>query len=408
VKGRCVMAKLVASTGGWAVAAVCTMLTACAAETGGGRPSAGQPNGFDNSPTAGAGGAGGAFDNGVAARGGAGGTGPNSDMGSPNDCGGETFEGEVKARLDIFVVFDLSGSMFIPTAGGAGGCYGGYGPGCATTGGTPVSNDIYGPTSQALRNFVNAPESSGIGIAIKGYNDECDVNVMATPEVPMETLPMNAAPMSAWLDQKAGSSTYGNTQTVPALQGGVQFMRQWLPAHPESKGVILLVTDGEPDADCAGDDVPAVAAEALAGSPSIPTYVLGLGNIASLNAVAAAGGTGQAFVVSDPATSGTAISDSLNAIRGAAQPLPCEFLIPAGGERTPNLVNMDFTATGAAAPTTVPRVDNVGACGAQGGWYYDDPAAPRTMLTCESTCGQLSGGGGRVDIALGCPTVVLE
>jgi hypothetical protein len=185
-------------------------------------------------------------------------------------------------------------------------------------------------------------------------------------------------------------------------------MRQWLPAHPESKGVILLVTDGEPDDDCAGDDVPAVAAEALAGSPSILTYVLGLGNIASLNAVAAAGGTGQAFVVSDPAASGTAISDSLDAIRGAAQPLPCEFLIPAGGERTPNLVNMDFTASGAAAPTTVPRVDSVGGCSAQGGWYYDDPTTPRTMLTCESTCSQLSGGGGRVDIALGCPTVVLE
>jgi hypothetical protein len=185
-------------------------------------------------------------------------------------------------------------------------------------------------------------------------------------------------------------------------------MRNWLGMHPDSKGVILLVTDGEPDNNCAGDDVPAVAADALAGSPSIPTYVLGLGNIASLNAVAAAGGTTQAFVVSDPTASGTAIGDQLNAIRGAAKPLPCEFLVPMGGEKTPDLVNMDFTSSGASMKTTIPRVDSMAACGPKGGWYYDNPAAPHTMITCDATCSQLTGGGGRVDIALGCPTVVLE
>lgn len=370
----------------------------------------------------------GAFDNAIAPSGaaGAGGFGNSvgtqttplpSTMGSANDCGGVTYEGEVKNRLDIFVSFDMSGSMFIPSGGGAttaagGGCYWPGQPGCTgvapATPGPSAVGTIYASVSEAVRGFVTAPESAGIGVAIRGYSEECDVNSMATPEVAMAPLPENAAPVQAWLDAGGLSPTYGGTETVPAMQGAVQFMRQWSLDHPDSKSVILLVTDGEPDNGCAGDDVAAVAADGLAGAPSIPTYVLGLGNIASLNSVAQAGGTGQAFIVSDPAASGAAVVEQLNAIRGDARPLPCEFLIPAGGELTPDLVNLDFTPADGSATMTVPRVSGPGACGTSGGWHYDDPGAPSTLVACEATCGMLAGGGGRVDIALGCPTVVVE
>jgi hypothetical protein len=43
-------------------------------------------------------------------------------------------------------------------------------------------------------------------------------------------------------------------------------------------------------------------------------------------------------------------------------------------------------------------------CGANGGWYYDDPAAPKNIKLCDSTCQSLQGG--RVDLEFGCKTIV--
>ena len=47
----------------------------------------------------------------------------------------------------------------------------------------------------------------------------------------------------------------------------------------------------------------------------------------------------------------------------------------------------------------------------KGGWYYDaDPAAggaPQTISVCDSTCAQMKADpAGRVDILLGCKTVI--
>jgi hypothetical protein len=43
----------------------------------------------------------------------------------------------------------------------------------------------------------------------------------------------------------------------------------------------------------------------------------------------------------------------------------------------------------------------------QGGWYFDDPAAPKRLVACEQSCRDLNAGGGSVEVLLGCPTVVL-
>ena len=43
-------------------------------------------------------------------------------------------------------------------------------------------------------------------------------------------------------------------------------------------------------------------------------------------------------------------------------------------------------------------------CGANGGWYYDDPAAPKTIKLCDSTCQSLQGG--KVSLEFGCKTIV--
>jgi hypothetical protein len=308
-----------------------------------------------------------------------------SGTGVDNECGGQTYMAEPKAKLDIYMVFDDSGSMLL------------------------LPPFAWEPAKAATKAFLSDAASAGIGVGLKFFGSECDPNVYATPDVPIADLPAQSSVIASTLDARF---PVADTMTEPALKGALAHQRQWLQTHPDSKAIILLITDGEPDSDCGGaliGDGSAVAADAFNGSPSIPVYVLGLGNVANINSIAQAGGTGQAFVVDPNANSGQAVVDAFNQIRSDAQPLPCEFTIPEGGAATPDLVNLAHTAGGATSAQTIASVGDAAGCASNGdlGWYYDDPAAPKTILTCAGTCTQLSSGGA-VEVALGCPTVVVE
>lgn len=89
--------------------------------------------------------------------------------------------------------------------------------------------------------------------------------------------------------------------------------------------------------------------------------------------------------------------------------LSCEYDIPPppmGEALDPNKVNVNFTPGGGAS-TPILRVDNPGACGMLGGWYYDDPAKPTKIIMCPSTCSTLKADKmGKVDVLFGCETVV--
>ena len=115
-----------------------------------------------------------------------------------------------------------------------------------------------------------------------------------------------------------------------------------------------------------------VAAEGFGGTPSIPTYVLGLGlSLTNLHSIAMAGGTSQAFIV-DP-NSGTALAQAMNQIRGAA--LPCDYALPKN-TTDPRKVNIDFTPQG-GMPTRLVHVGAAANCDpVKGGWYYDNPQMP--------------------------------
>jgi len=58
------------------------------------------------------------------------------------------------------------------------------------------------------------------------------------------------------------------------------------------------------------------------------------------------------------------------------------------------------------ATTIIPFVE--GAAGCTGaGWYYDDPAAPTTITLCGASCSTVSADTeGRVDVTLGCQTIL--
>jgi hypothetical protein len=366
-----------------AIAALVVSLWACAADDTGRRSGAGTGGVGGVAGISGAGGVGGS--GGIGGIGGAGTGGAGGDDGIDNDCGGQTYTAEAKGKLDILMVYDDSGStVFLP----------------------PFS---WEPAKIATKAFVNDPSLAGIGVGMKFFGSDCDPNFYATPDVPIADLPAQGAVVAAALDARFPSA---DTMTEPALKGGYMHQRQWLMTHPDSKAIVLLVTDGEPDTDCGGvpiGDGSAAAAEAFSGTPSIPTYVLGLGNPNNINAIAAAGGTGQAIAVDPNANNGQSIVDAFNTIRTAAQPLPCEFQIPTGGENTPTLVNLAYTPVGAPTHEFIANVvDAAGCAGNQNrGWHYDNPDAPRTILTCPDTCTQLTSGG-TVQVALGCPTVLVD
>jgi hypothetical protein len=127
-----------------------------------------------------------------------------------------------------------------------------------------------------------------------------------------------------------------------------------------------------------------------------------------LNGIAAAGGTGQAFLIDTNANAQQAFLDALNEIQGAA--LPCAYQIPdppEGEDLDFNQVNVQYTPGDGGQPVIIGKVDGEAACGPNGGWYYDNPAAPAQILLCPATCDIVSADtDGVVDVVFGCATKI--
>jgi len=131
--------------------------------------------------------------------------------------------------------------------------------------------------------------------------------------------------------------------------------------------------------------------------------VVGLRNVdlAFADAIAAAGGTEESFAIAgnDP---GAALTDALDTIRAKA--LPCSYAMPddvLGGAIQITQVNVEITVGGGTE--TIPRND---ACDGAG-WRYDDPSDPSEIILCPESCEALrSDPEGRLDIVLGCTTIV--
>lgn len=233
-----------------------------------------------------------------------------------------------------------------------------------------------------------------------------------TPLVALTPL-TSAQPLIATID---ATQPAGGTPTLPALEGAVAYALQVAAAHPADKTVVVLATDGDPgfgvngqfEEGCTNNDIPhvaAVAQAALAGTPSIPTYVIGVGpDLQNLDAIAAAGGTGQAMVVpvSDPTQTNVVFENALNSIRAAS--LSCQLTIPQppnGQTINPDGVNVVLVSGSGQQNVLTYSAD----CSNPNGWHYDNPAAPRTVLLCTGACTTArSDAAGKVTLAFGCFT----
>ena len=274
-----------------------------------------------------------------------------------------------------------------------------------------VACTAFGTTCGTRRNICTA---------LAGYchaRDLCASASYAMPAVEVAPLPGAAAPIIASLTAHAPD---GLTPTSGALTGAISHAQMLARANAGHRVVVLFATDGLPT-ECPPTDnngLAMIAAGGLAGTPSISTFAIGvfgteqpIGQV-TLDAIAAAGGTKQSFVINQQQNVEQLFLSALNSVRTSA--LSCQFKVPAptaGQMLDYYAVNVQFTS-GAGQTVTIGNVKNKAACDArQGGWYYDvDPAngTPQNISICDTSCAQLQGDpAGRVDVLLGCKTTFI-
>lgn len=85
--------------------------------------------------------------------------------------------------------------------------------------------------------------------------------------------------------------------------------------------------------------------------------------------------------------------------------LACDWEIPPpppGETLDPLRVNVHYSGDG-LAPQLLGFVDGFSACGAAGGWYYDNAQQPTRIFACPETCATMQElGNARIDIKFGC------
>lgn len=322
-------------------------------------------------------------------------SGPGADeCGEPEfrECAGQSYEGE-SLPLDIYVMFDQSGSML---------------------------NDVGGMTrlaavQRATTEFLRAPESARIGVGI-GYFGHQPLG-----ETSCETAEYREAAVGVTQEHEAviaslaGREPTGETPTGAALRGACDYVSAWQRETPGHEVVILLVTDGIPEApvSCAGnaccptlDD--AVQAATECSKRGIRTFALGVGPaLDNLARIARAGGTGDAYLVEDRNAAADVLA-ALNQIRFAAS-IPCELSIPkpAGASSLDySRVNLSLSAAGGCDFEPVYYVADPAACPAEGGWSYDDEASPTRVNLCPATCARVTEPDARLRFSIGCETAV--
>lgn len=313
-----------------------------------------------------------------------------------------------KVPVDVFMMIDQSASMVAVDSAGV----------------TRWQNVI-----DALTQFIQAPESAGLGLGVQyfGLGTSCEPADYAKAEVEIGPLPDNA---QAILDSFANHMPTAVTPTAPALKGAIQHAQAYKADHPAHTVAVLLVTDGEPDACIDGLDLAAgnidvtklldninnigptvdAAASGVAAASSTLTYVLGVGDkLEALDKVAAGGGTQHAFIVGGNQNVSGQVLEALNSIRSMAA-LPCEFEIPKADPGMPfdyAQVNLTYTPPN-GTETSVGYTSDISACdNAPLAWRYDDPKAPTKFVLCDKTC-KAAASGGKVAIALHCPTIPLN
>jgi hypothetical protein len=288
--------------------------------------------------------------------------------------------------------------------------------------GSMLENQKWAGAKAALIAFFQDPKSAGLSVGLRFFPDDsptpgcddqaCSIDACANPLVP--PAPLTEAPAASDPQQKAlvdavNSKSPGGETPMYAALGGAEKWAQANANEAVHRTAVVLVTDGEPTT--CNTDIAAIAglAKDARDAKGVLTYTIGMpgSSGAQLDQIAVAGGTDKAFLA-DAGSVSTKLIEALTSIQKAQ--IACVFDMPAasqpGDTVDPGKVNVNYYKA-ADSHVTLPRVDGPAACTGTYGWYYDDPAAPKTIHLCPSTCADVQGNPeALIKILLGCETVV--
>ncbi len=220
------------------------------------------------------------------------------------DCGGNACVGGQCSTCTpgaLLVLVDTSGSMSSPL------------------GGTTRLKEA----TTAVKNVIQEAASSGVSVGLQLYprydssaGSTCLAADYAALDVALAALPANAPALTAALD---GAKLTGVSLIGAPLVAGVDTLRAWASAHPGAPLAIAIINDGATGLYCSGEvpDAIAAATAGVAGTPSVKTYVIGLGSptVEELqvwtDVATAGGGTASNTSIAGDA----AIADALRAAR---------------------------------------------------------------------------------------------
>ncbi|HET7543239.1 MAG TPA: vWA domain-containing protein [Polyangiaceae bacterium] len=315
-------------------------------------------------------------------------------------------------QVDLYFMVDITGSMNCPVPDG--------GVMCDMAQGPPTSGDSrWTVVSAALKAFIADPANQTLGVGLRffpiagsmggpgGGGAACNASSYATPNVEIGPLSMTAQPLTAAIDMQMPN---GSTPTVPSLTAALSHATAWAQAHPTHRVAVVYATDGQPNG-CGNtntvDQAAATALRAALGTPSIPTYVLGVGpSLANLNSIAENGGTKSAFLVDTSGNAAQQLSAALATIR-ATSALDCTYTVPtppSGQALEPGKVNVEYTNS--AGMVTKILQDPAGtSCDAGSGWQYS--ADGKQINLCGKACTDVKADkGGKLQVLFGCSTQV--
>jgi hypothetical protein len=228
--------------------------------------------------------------------------------------------------VNLFIEQDLSGSMDLNV---------------------PTGITRWDAARNGISNFVIDPLSAGLGIGIGYYPvdqscvvstdcgsfgtcsngfcfgvDSCKASDYAIPAVSLGLLPASGTAILNSINSRGPTAA---TPQAPALQGALTYAKSHAIANASHKVAVVLITDGLPN-ECTPPDVPTdvanIAATFASGTPQVKTFVIGIGTDvqppSKWSAIAAAGGTGTAYLTN----SQVEIQNALNDIRSTFNTCP--------------------------------------------------------------------------------------
>ncbi len=267
-----------------------------------------------------------------------------------------------------------------------------------------------------LVSYANDRCADGVGVGVRYFGVDCNASTYATPTTPTAPLPQNAAA----IEQDIPKTPFMASPTLPALQGALTYSGMRAQSLPDSKQIVVLISDGFYDFICQGPStVASVFSAGSSSAPVTPTYVLaldapnlinvpGLSQLLSpvvrfdpLDTIAQSGGTGKARHI-DLQADPSVFAQSLVDIQHDAQ--PCDYAVPDAVRADPTAMAVGLKDD-AGAQTALAQVSDAAACAqaSQDGYYLDDPADPSWAVLCPSTCAAVKAGCDQVVWVTGCP-----